>query len=193
MRGKQRVLADGDENISFMTFEGVGEWDSDATTYTCKYTTTYSKLQALPRRNAIGLWIFRGEREERLFKHSWILYQKNDSQVGKIRKESAAVPYWKAFPMETWRVRKNHSLLRFSSISLFIIIVKCLLEAKMYIFQDLHFHTWKRFFYLMLWERKLLEYLWLFLFPLAPQFFSKGRQMTYLIGIFKSENRTSLV
>ena len=113
--------------------------------------------------------------------------------MGKIRKESVAVPYWKAFPMETWRVRKNHSLLRFSSISLLTIIVKCLLEAKMYIFQDLHFHTWKRFFYLMLWERKLLEYLWLFLLPLAPQFFPKGRQVTYLIGIFKSENGTSLV
>ena len=97
--------------------------------------------------------------------------------------------------LSPWKreVRKNHSLLRFSSISLFTIIVKCLLKAKMYIFQDLHFHTWKRFFYPMLWERKLLEYLWLFLLPPAPQVFPKGRQVTYLIGIFKSATGTSLV
>ena len=63
----------------------------------------------------------------------------------------------------------------------------------MCISQDLHLHTWKRFFYLMLYERKSLEYLGLFLLPLAPQFFSKGRQVIYLIGIFKRENRTSLV
>ena len=52
------------------------------------------------------------EREERLFKHSWILYQKKDSQVGKIRKESVGkesvvVPYWKAFPMEMWSEEKS--------------------------------------------------------------------------------------
>lgn len=103
-----------------MTFKAAGEYDSDATSCTCTHATTYCKLQALPRRKGIGLWIFREEREreESLFKHSWILHQKNDPQVRKIRKESVAVPYWKAFAIETWRVSKNHSMLTFSSILL---------------------------------------------------------------------------
>lgn len=47
-------------------------------------------------------------------------------------------------------------LLRLSPlISLFTIIVKCSLKAKMSIFQDLHFHTWRDFSTPMLWERKL--------------------------------------